>query len=140
MGVQLRISVHLGVQVYNSYIFRIRTVRRAMYVAPEGVSFCVENISACIPWFEDELGVATSDQHAADFEDFAAASLFAQRELPDTHMDLKPGMKAPESGAYQSLNVFGSPFGRYWVMTEGQILPALPIGWSWRLAGAQTCG
>ena len=58
-----------------------------------------------------------------------------QVELTDERMDFRPGTRVPADGAYQRVNVFGSPAGGYVPLTEGQKFPELARGWAWRLAG-----
>jgi hypothetical protein len=44
----------------------------------------------------------------------------------------QPGARAPATGRYEELNVFGSPTGRIERVREGEPLPASPRGHSWR--------
>jgi hypothetical protein len=44
-----------------------------------------------------------------------------------------PDTAAPQTGLYETLNIFGSPSGtRVWVV-EGDPLPTAPFGFTWRL-------
>lgn len=45
-----------------------------------------------------------------------------------------PGDPAPEDGHYQALNVFGSATGSRVHVREGEPLPPLPRGHTWRRA------
>jgi hypothetical protein len=45
---------------------------------------------------------------------------------------LQPGDDAPVTGAYEELNIFGTRTGRLHVAQEGDPLPRLPRGFSWR--------
>lgn len=47
--------------------------------------------------------------------------------------DHAAGSRAPISGDYELLNVFGSPTGDTVAIAEGDVLPPAPIGFSWRL-------
>ena len=47
--------------------------------------------------------------------------------------DHAAGSRAPVSGDYELLNVFGSRTGETVAIVEGEFLPAAPIGFSWRL-------
>jgi len=49
-----------------------------------------------------------------------------------TFIDCQPGDRAPNSGGYQELNVFGSPTGRVVLVAEGDKLPRAPRGFTWR--------
>jgi hypothetical protein len=44
------------------------------------------------------------------------------------------GTPAPESGSYEQLNVFGRATGHRVTARQGETLPDLPRGFSWRLA------
>jgi hypothetical protein len=44
----------------------------------------------------------------------------------------QPGDPTPREGHYEALNVFGSKTGRIVQMNEGQPLPPLPRGFTWR--------
>lgn len=50
----------------------------------------------------------------------------------------KPGTPAPLSGRYEELNVLGSPTGRMIEVAQGDRLPTLPRGWTWRTVGRPT--
>ena len=43
-----------------------------------------------------------------------------------------PGGRAPTSGLYEELNVFGTPTGTTVFVSEGDGLPGTPRGFSWR--------
>jgi hypothetical protein len=45
---------------------------------------------------------------------------------------LQPGDDAPVTGTYEELNIFGARTGRLHVAQEGDPLPRLPRGFSWR--------
>ncbi len=49
-----------------------------------------------------------------------------------TCIDCQPGDRAPTSGSYQELNVFGSPTGRVALVAKGNELPIAPRGFTWR--------
>jgi hypothetical protein len=46
---------------------------------------------------------------------------------------LQPGDPAPQDGAYQDHNVFGTPNGQKVTLLAGERLPPLPIGFTWKL-------
>ena len=46
--------------------------------------------------------------------------------------ELQPGERAPITGAYEELNIFGTRTGRVHVAQEGDALPPCPRGFSWR--------
>jgi hypothetical protein len=46
---------------------------------------------------------------------------------------LQPGDPAPQDGAYQDHNVFGTPSGQTVTLRAGEFLPPLPIGFTWKL-------
>jgi hypothetical protein len=43
-----------------------------------------------------------------------------------------PTDKAPASGRYEQLNIFGTPTGTTAHVREGETLPAAPLGYTWR--------
>jgi hypothetical protein len=43
------------------------------------------------------------------------------------------GIPAPASGTYETLNLFGRRTGHRVVLAQGEILPALPRGFTWLL-------
>ena len=47
-----------------------------------------------------------------------------------------PGDAAPASGRYELLNIFGTATGEAVAAGEGERLPAVPRGYSWRQVGA----
>ncbi|HTZ72271.1 MAG TPA: hypothetical protein VMB71_16565 [Acetobacteraceae bacterium] len=49
--------------------------------------------------------------------------------------EVPPGSPAPESGAYEELNVFGQPSGRWVTVRAGDDLPDSPRGFRWRRLG-----
>ncbi len=51
----------------------------------------------------------------------------------DHDMEHKPGDTAPMTGAYEQLNVFGTPTGKTVHVREGEPLPAAPRGHSWKI-------
>jgi hypothetical protein len=51
----------------------------------------------------------------------------------------QPGRRAPVTGRYEELNVFGSPTGRVEHVREGERLPHGPRGFSWRHIEEETC-
>ena len=44
----------------------------------------------------------------------------------------QPGEPAPSSGAYEELNVFGTPTGKIAVVAKDEKLPAAARGFTWR--------
>jgi len=46
-----------------------------------------------------------------------------------------PGMSAPSTGTYEQRNVLGSPTGVRISVSQGDVLPAAPRGFTWRLIG-----
>ena len=44
----------------------------------------------------------------------------------------QPGTRAPETGLYEELNIFGSSTGRVEHVREGERLPLAPRGFTWR--------
>lgn len=42
------------------------------------------------------------------------------------------GVPAPVAGIYVQRNMFGTPTGTYFTAAEGEILPELPRGFSWK--------
>ena len=47
--------------------------------------------------------------------------------------DHAAGSRAPVSGDYELLNVFGSPATHSVAVGKGELLPPAPIGFRWRL-------
>ena len=70
--------------------------------------------------------------HALGLDATNAAS---QTEPAQHYTDDRAGIRAPVEGVYQRLNIFGTPAGDCLLMTKHEELPALPIGWAWRLVG-----
>jgi hypothetical protein len=52
--------------------------------------------------------------------------------------ELQPGSRAPSTGHYEELNVFGSRTGKVEHVREGELLPSAPRGFSWRLMEQET--
>ena len=50
--------------------------------------------------------------------------------------DCPPGMQAPSAGTYEERNVLGSPTGFRVTVAEGEVLPAAPRGFTWRIVEA----
>jgi hypothetical protein len=50
-----------------------------------------------------------------------------------TRSEYVPTDDAPLSGGYELLNIFGTPTGEAVSASEGERLPAAPLGYSWRL-------
>ncbi|HLJ06328.1 MAG TPA: hypothetical protein VKT26_08650 [Acetobacteraceae bacterium] len=48
--------------------------------------------------------------------------------------EVRPGERAPATGSYEELNVFGVRTGKVLHIRTGEALPAAPRGFSWRLA------
>jgi len=44
-----------------------------------------------------------------------------------------PGTPAPASATYETVNLFGRKTGHRIVLQQGQILPALPRGFTWAI-------
>jgi len=44
----------------------------------------------------------------------------------------QPGTRAPITGHFEELNIFGSPTGKVVHVQEGERLPHAPQGFSWR--------
>jgi hypothetical protein len=44
-------------------------------------------------------------------------------------------MSAPSTGTYEQRNVLGSPTGVRISVSQGDVLPAAPRGFTWRLIG-----
>lgn len=55
--------------------------------------------------------------------------MLQDREAPE----LKPWERAPVSGDYQLLNVFGTPTGEKAFVERGTLAPSAPVGHTWRL-------
>jgi hypothetical protein len=55
---------------------------------------------------------------------------------PDDHL---PGEPARHTGQYHELNVFGTHTGRTIEAEQGEKLPSLPIGFTWRHVPAPEC-
>ncbi|MBN8900825.1 MAG: hypothetical protein BGO51_06985 [Rhodospirillales bacterium 69-11] len=54
--------------------------------------------------------------------------------------EFAPGARAPVAGFYDLLNVMGRPAGMRITCTEGEVLPAAPIGWTWQFGGTSAAG
>ena len=50
-----------------------------------------------------------------------------------TRFELDPTDDAPASGRYELLNIFGTPTSEAVSASEGERLPAAPLGYTWRL-------
>jgi hypothetical protein len=50
-----------------------------------------------------------------------------------------PGERARHLGQYYELNVFGAPTGRTIEVEEGERLPVLPCGFTWRHVPTPEC-
>lgn len=50
----------------------------------------------------------------------------------------QPGEAASNEGAYEELNIFGTPTGRTVLMAAGDRLPDAPRGFTWRPLSAHT--
>jgi hypothetical protein len=59
-----------------------------------------------------------------------------QQHDQDEH---EPGRPAPRHGHYEALNVFGRPAGQVVERVEGQPLPDLPRGFTWRRITRANC-
>ena len=53
-----------------------------------------------------------------------------------TARDCTPGVRAPSAGTYEERNVLGTPTGIRVSVTEGEVLPAAPRGFTWRMVVA----
>ena len=47
-------------------------------------------------------------------------------------LEYKPNEKAPISGIYELLNIFGSPHGKTAFVCQGERLPLAPRDYTWR--------
>jgi hypothetical protein len=54
----------------------------------------------------------------------------------DEHL---PGERAPATGHYEELNVFGTPTGKTTHAQEGDRLPPAPFGFRWRPVEREGC-
>jgi hypothetical protein len=54
----------------------------------------------------------------------------------DIHL---PGDPAPRTGHYEECNVFGTSSGIVRHVTEGEPLPSLPRGFTWRRVKQEDC-
>ncbi len=43
-----------------------------------------------------------------------------------------PGLRAPSTGTYEQRNVLGTPTGVRIAVSQGEVLPAAPRGFTWR--------
>jgi len=50
----------------------------------------------------------------------------------------QPGEPAPNAGAYEELNVFGTPTGKVAVVSKDEEFPAAARGFTWRHLGEQS--
>jgi hypothetical protein len=46
--------------------------------------------------------------------------------------EYSPGMQAPSAGTYEQQNVLGTPTGVHITVSQGEVLPAAPRGFTWR--------
>jgi hypothetical protein len=51
----------------------------------------------------------------------------------------QPGTRAPMTGHYEEMNIFGSGTGRIEHVREGELLPRAPRGFSWRPVEEEHC-
>ena len=57
-----------------------------------------------------------------------------------SHLDEhRPGDRAPATGHYEQLNIFGTPSGWVVLVREGERLPAAPINFTWRRTDRDVC-
>ena len=49
-----------------------------------------------------------------------------------TACEYPPGMQAPSTGTYEQRNVLGTPTGVRITVSQGEVLPAAPRGFTWR--------
>jgi hypothetical protein len=55
------------------------------------------------------------------------------------HQELQPGTRAPVTGHYEELNVFGALTGRVERVCQGEHLPLGPRGFTWRQTEQEGC-
>ncbi|HEY2619687.1 MAG TPA: hypothetical protein VGI78_20265 [Acetobacteraceae bacterium] len=53
-----------------------------------------------------------------------------------TLREYPPGMRAPSAGTYEQRNVLGTPTGVRVTVAQGDVLPAAPRGFTWRMVDA----
>jgi hypothetical protein len=51
----------------------------------------------------------------------------------------QPGERASETGQFEELNIFGTPTGKIIDAQQGERLPILPRGFTWRRVVAGCC-
>ena len=51
----------------------------------------------------------------------------------------RPGDRAPATGHYEQLNIFGMPSSCVVLVREGEPLPAAPRGFTWRRTDQEGC-
>jgi hypothetical protein len=49
-----------------------------------------------------------------------------------------PGIQAPSAGTYEQQNVLGTPTGVRVTVSQGEVLPAAPRGFTWRMVEPNT--
>jgi hypothetical protein len=57
----------------------------------------------------------------------------------DERPEHQPGTRAPVTGHYEELNIFGTPTGRVEHVREGEHLPDGPRGFTWRQTEDKGC-
>ena len=55
------------------------------------------------------------------------------------HQEHQPGTRAPVTGPYEELNVFGALTGRVERVCQGERLPLGPRGFTWRQTEQEGC-
>ncbi len=66
---------------------------------------------------------------------------FAPKKTRDvTEREYPPGTQAPVGGTYEQRNVLGSPTGTRVTLDQGEMLPAAPRGFTWRMVEASGTG
>lgn len=58
---------------------------------------------------------------------------------PHDETEHEPGRAAPRHGHYEAMNVFGRPTGQVVEAREGEVLPSLPRGFTWRRITEAAC-
>ena len=53
-----------------------------------------------------------------------------------TSREYPTGMRAPTAGIYEQRNVLGTPTGVRVTVVQGDVLPAAPRGFTWRVVDA----
>lgn len=65
-------------------------------------------------------------------------ALCCSRAVAD-RQEYQPAARAPATGLYEELNIFGSPTGRVEHVQGGERLPQAPRGFSWRPTEEDHC-